>query len=48
VTFDEALEATGIHGAKLTLGGELHRDEAQGPLAMVSARVNIPLYGTRR
>ncbi|HVO15503.1 MAG TPA: hypothetical protein VMV26_09830 [Alphaproteobacteria bacterium] len=48
VTFDEALEATGIRGAKLTLGGEMHCDETQGPLAVVSARVNIPLYGARR
>jgi len=45
VTFDEALEAAGIRGARLTVGGEMHRDETQGPLAAVSARLNIPLYG---
>jgi hypothetical protein len=48
VTFDEALEAAGIRGARLTVGGEMHRDDAEGTLAVVSARLNIPFPGAAR
>lgn len=44
VTFDEALDAAGIKGAHLVVGGEMHRDEIQGAVTTVSARFNIPLY----
>lgn len=44
VTFDEALDAAGIKGAHLVVGGEVHRDETEGAVTMVSARLNIPLY----
>src|SRR5690606_5941803 len=47
VTFVEALEATGIHGARFTLGGEVHHDAAAGALTAVNARLDIPLYGAR-
>ncbi|HEX7007686.1 MAG TPA: hypothetical protein VF274_11125 [Alphaproteobacteria bacterium] len=48
VTFEQALEATGIHGARFTLGGEVHHDDTVGALTTVSARLDIPLYGTDR
>jgi len=45
VTFDEALDAAGIKGARFVVGGEVHRDDAtQAPIATVSATLNIPLY----
>jgi hypothetical protein len=47
VTFDEALEVTGIRGARFTLGGEVHQDDAVGARGVVNARLNIPLYGGR-
>jgi hypothetical protein len=45
VTFDQALDAAGIKGARLVVGGEMHRDETEGAVTVVSARLNIPLYG---